>query len=376
MTVDRLLVTLGRSPVPVVHTLMGLRPRQVGFLVEASDAEASPESTIPSILRTCTELGHTPDRVLTATVDRYRPDEVRTALAGPLSAITEEAGWHLGYSGGSPTMAMTALQLWSHPTQHGPADASEAWYVVSGRAPHGSGSVTQLAPTRGQRVTVELDANPTLESILGLHGWAARGEAGRKPLPADDAQQEAAGDGSMALARPLPHQIPATDAAHLNSELKAACARVLVEVAAPADVYANIRVTRGGRDLDIDAAIVNGLALHLVAISVYLSEDPRDAGPSGRRAYLGDMLAQRKERAFLVEQQAHMLGGEHARSTVILFDADNSIGPPPQRTTRKLASTLARDRGDLGRVAPSYRVAIAQDLATSPALGAWIRGAS
>ena len=116
-----LVITVGGSPVPIVATLLGLRPANVLAVVSAQSADVWDRAWAAYGLLDSAAKGA---QVLKCEV----PAHDWAAVTGELAAAHLAVPWSLGYAGGSPTMSAGAFDVWW--TTHQDESTAGAWYVA------------------------------------------------------------------------------------------------------------------------------------------------------------------------------------------------------------------------------------------------------
>lgn len=322
--VDRLCLTVGGSPVPVLLTLLGLRPRGVVAVVTAQSAEVW--------RRVAALYARLAGSQLTEHVVQVPAhDPARTGAA--IREALPDPGWSLGYSGGSPTMAATAFQVWH--AAHGAAplpDVSSdpaAWYVAeSGDA------LLRHDGVYVESATVLAGSNVSLVELMRLHGAEPLGDLQRwQPhVPARDVDAVLNG-----LVR-LPRRIPLDH----RSEAQRACTDLLLDgLAHLADtggtsvhVLGSFDIARRGQRVtaaaSTDAALVHGLGISIVRLAVYpRAQHTREAAGAHRDLTFRWRPAWVKDELFDVERVAQAVGGLQARGAVLCMSARNTYGVEP-----------------------------------------------
>lgn len=316
-----LLVTVGDSPLPVILTILGLQPQHVAFIVDDSSGPVSPKMCVSAILEAAEELGHAVSSHTVSEVPRYLEAEIARAVDDAF--LKQEGPWHLGYSAGSPTMAMTALQRWSRESEASSAqgrkspalavdagaggtaacsDSPNAWYVKGDRL---------VAPDGAER-EVSLSGQVGLATVLKLHGWQVT-KAPAVPQPSRRELQDA----QRALGQ-LPESALASEVGRLNATLEKDLRVVLRDVLPKDFIFLGpVKARRGEDRLTLDAVAVRGLSLVAFGSSGYLKCGRGDAHPAGR-------VEDRKEDAFALHLQATVLGGLQARSVFIVQQSGGS----------------------------------------------------
>ena len=340
-----LLLTVGDSPLPLGLTIMGLRPSHVSFIVEDTSApHVTPQDTVELILKCTEDLGHAVTSHDTIPVPRY--DAAAIAAAVDQAMDSRQGRWHLGYSGGSPTMALTALQRWTDhqtaktahqsPADGEPSPQANAWYVVGQR----------LVSVDGQEIAIALDAPPSLGTIVALHGWRLTGKSGQALPGVNNAEQ----DEARKTLRGLAVAVAPTERSNADERIDEATRTLLRAILPPEfQLHGPVTVQRGNRDMEIDAVAVRGLNLILFGFSGYLPARDQNKFPS---RYLNGCLAQRKEDAFMLDLQAKVLGGLQARSVYVLYPTAVAPGRGcaklPEQNATELCQSITDDLASTG----------------------------
>jgi hypothetical protein len=336
--VSRLVVTVGGSPVPVLLTLLGLRPARVTAVV-------SQESTPVWTRLWQAYRGLAPDAPeITPKVVVVPPFDVAAASEAVHQEAREFGGpFHLGYSGGSPAMSAGAFGAWwsaygaSASGQQADLDGA-AWYV----AEEGDALV------RHEGVFVEArdilaGRSLTLAAMVELHGLEPAGIEARPdrwephscaldPRSARKALRQLAAAGEP---RELPQLNAAADSAVLD-------ALTLIGDSAGVTTYGPTRLVdhptddRPRQSIELGICVIDGLTLKMVTVAAYRRH----------KAAVGDIVTRRwsagqlKEALFDAEVRARRAGGIRVDTGLLSLEV-------PQPNRRPVVEALWRDIGPL-----------------------------
>lgn len=341
---DHLVVTVGGSPVPVLLTLLGLRPTTVTALVSA-------ESTRVWQRIWSAYGGLVPDQVGV-------PPKVFVVPAFDVAAVAEVVAreadevqrdgrtLQLGYSAGSPAMSAGAFQGWwrtraggeGHSPGRGTDAVAGAWYVAEeGDALIRHDGVYIEAPD------ILNGRNLTLAGMVELHGLVPVGR-GSSPHKWEPHRSGVDTRGARAALQGLPRRGAPRDLAALQSAATATVLDALtlvgdvrgVDTYPPTIASEPVAGQGQGRIVGIGISAVQGLAFRMFEVAAYRR----------RRLVSGDVATRQwrpgplKEAMFDAEGRARQVGGIRADTALLSLEV-------PERNHCPAVELLWRDVGPL-----------------------------
>lgn len=328
-----LVLTVGGSPVPVLLTLLGLRPARVTAVVSAASAGVWGRvwQSYLGLEPAGAAVAH--DVVEVPAFDAAAVDRAVTDVAAD-----GRAPFDLGYSGGSPAMTAGAFGAWWAAFGARSADSGVgAWYV----AEEGDALIRHdgLFVEAGD---VMAGRHLTLAAMVRLHGLEPAGLVARPeawepyPCPTDHRAVRKA-------LRQLPETGDTRDRERLQAAAVAAALDSIAVIggAAGLAVHAPVRVLdtspdgRLGEASPLGICLVQGLALRMIEVAGYRRKDA-DAQTLTRR-WKASWL---KEALFDAEVRARRAGGVRTDTALMSLEASR-----PNETLA--VETLWRDIGPL-----------------------------
>lgn len=319
----KLLVTVGGSPLPVLISLVALRPVEIHALVTSESVDVWQR-----MLATYAELLDCEPTDIVATSTRVSGHDL-TAIDEVAERVLDTGDWGVSYAGGLAAMSGAVVRqfLRKYDRLDRPAEAV-AWYVAE------DGDV--MSGDRGEVLDVPSAARGvalSLEQMLRLHAAVPVVERFVPEVGVTGDPRNLHHELATLPKRVRPERImPESDNYQWAvAEALSFCLRAHAACRVYFNQLASIQSEDGTEvQWKLPIAIVNGFHLYLIEAPGFVKNPDWSAG--GSQCW---RLGALKEKAFTAQYLAHRVGGVHGRSAIVvpkpsagnLANLSNDFGP-------------------------------------------------